>query len=231
MVTEYVPVQIKKKHLMTRIDEKLFLIDTGSPISFVNDPIDLFGNRITPNEGSLEFIDKVSSFVDCEINGLIGNDYLLSFIKRSDNYAITFDLKNMNLRLEGSPITDTQAMKMELLLGWPVINLKAMGKTCKFVIDTGATQTFISKNLARGHDVIGTINEFTVDYGRFETDLVSVNAFYKNRTESLSSAVLPSYLEEVLKKFNIEGILGLDVFNENSITITNKNVSPVITLN
>lgn len=231
MVAEYVPVQIKKKHLMTRIDGNLFLIDTGSPISFVNNPIDLFGNRITPSDGSSEFLDRVSGFIDCEIDGLIGNDYLLSFRQRSGNHAITFDLQNKTLKLEGSSVTDAKVMQMELLLGWPVINIKAMGKPCKFVIDTGAIQTFVSESLSKGRDVIGTINEFSVDYGSFEADLVSVNACFKDRTQSLSAAVLPNHLEEVLSKFNIQGILGLDVFNESSIIIRNQNVSPVITLN
>ena len=66
-------------HYVVNIDEKNYIIDTGSPFSFVRDgsPLVINNEKFYPNRGMSEQVYKsISEFVGMNIDGLIGSDII-----------------------------------------------------------------------------------------------------------------------------------------------------------
>ena len=210
-VPEYWACQanIEEKHLVVELNGLKLLIDSGSPMTFGEGEFEWDGNETVLEPIPITSIQSVSRFVGLTLDGIIGADLLY---KR----GLTIDLPNSEIRVHSERRNAPELMSASLNIGVPVVKLNMLGEVRSCVVDTGAMQTFISQELSSHLDRVGTIDEFLMSIGAFQTDLVQFNAVVQQDQKVLSAAVFPDILESTLGGFGISGIIGLDVLSMSS---------------
>lgn len=221
-----VPVQIVNKHLITELEGMRYLIDTGSPVSFGKGVINWDGETVDldamPEYADIEGINRHTQLA---IAGLIGCDLLF---KRD----LTIDLPRNQLVLHSIEAVETPAMLLGNVMGVPVISEFELASTRQnMCVDTGAMQTFVSKETAQGLERIGTVEDFMPTGEPFVADLVAFEVVVCEDRHKITAAVAPDCLT-MLQMLQIDGILGLDVLQHTACTFSfaNNSMSPLLRL-
>ena len=208
--------RVENRHLVSNdINDKLCLLDTGSPITL---------------DKSHPFMDGIVGNTGLDIDYLMGCDYLMQ------EGAIGFDIRDNKVVLKDSEEgCDEGSVRMSY--GVPVLKCGLSHKydepprdmECAF--DTGAMQTFISRNALKelGIDMekekAGTEDEFLPNGHKFKVDMVMVNAVIKDDIglgfQWLRCAVFPEGMESLYQSLGdgVEGIIGLDIIGNATFTL------------
>lgn len=220
---------ISTGHHLVKIDDKVFLIDTGSPISFY-----LAGNirSVKINENNYDVKENIikidgevlSEFVGVKIDGIIGFDILIK------TGGVFFD--KISKIVKFTSMNDVQhsvrvPLKVSGALGYYyiVLQLNTRENTISAILDTGACMSYIDPDIA----INGIDDGFAIDYspifgGRIETSKVILPMTIGTQTQDISVAIMTKSIKTQVKMFGCKAILGINeiTWDKLSIDIENK---------
>ena len=164
------PLTTSNGHFIVTVDNKNFILDTGSPVSysFTDKPtFVLFGDKhLTflpfPIKGAAK---EIENLVHMPIDGIIG----LNTMK---------DLKRMEISKEegfvkfggDSSADDSSSIPIKEYMGVLTIGLKVNGKDTRVILDTGARIDYMDPSLLDTSNVIRHEKDYNPILGYFEVD-------------------------------------------------------------
>lgn len=186
-------MEVNNGHIVLVEQDKRFIIDTGSPISYSREeqtlsvggeefklgpqtdiPLlsslknnalsQLAGSFITSSLKKFDF----SKLVDGQIDGLLGLDIL-----KDKSWEFVFASNRILVNEESDREYDNAlALKNSLAL---VFKVKVNGNDCQGLLDTGAFVSYASAKLVEGIPSCGTLNDYNPQLGKINTTKHKVN--------------------------------------------------------
>jgi hypothetical protein len=201
-------LHLKNEHIFVEIDGALWLIDTGSPMSFggtvqfgahvktlsTTAMGGLLGGQLSP-----EYLTEETG-VECA--GLLGNDILCL-------YNLKLDFPNQVLELHDiqEGFFSDKACSFELVMGVPLLHCTVGGIESRLLVDTGATITYWQHPSLSQFPHIGTKQDFYPMLGSFETNIYTVDIDCCHWAKALKVGTLPDLLGMAVSMI-ADGILG-----------------------
>ncbi|CAF1273431.1 unnamed protein product [Adineta ricciae] len=211
-------VQFLEGHIIAKINEFKYIIDTGSPMSFG------CGTTITIDQKQFPIsrtgmggitIEVLSSLSGLEFDGLIGMDILKNFDIRFTQNEITF-----SDRLTSRTNSAIKLPIIDAAMDIPIINLNIGQKDRRIVFDTGAKLSYLSDELLTGTSV-GEAEDFYPSIGRYKTKVYEVDVIINEKVETLIFGSLPAPLRMLLTMTGTKGIVGSELLKKYSIIYSN----------
>ncbi|WP_348263251.1 VWA domain-containing protein [Telmatobacter sp. DSM 110680] len=195
------------------IDGKRVLLDTGSPFSVGNgDRFEIAGQPFR-FQGQLGVTtDKLSQWMNTQIDALLGTDVLSKFVVALDwwNSTVTFSPQGSKLLGEDLPV--------EQLMGTPVLKLRTTAGKCKALFDTGAKLCYMPRSAVADLFPVNHVRDFHVMGGPFETDVYEVDVKIAQHSFIANCGVLPEALASLVgKATGIEWVIGTDLLRQGAI--------------
>lgn len=236
MLTYFTSVKIKEinSHIFIDDDQHV-LVDTGSQVSFHSSGQIIIGEEQIQVSTSIPLVSQeyLSEKIGYEVNGLLGMDVI-------GQQPTLIDLKtglmffNDDAQFACMLKKSTAADKMEELMGslggllenfgglldglGTIGNLASVvigvnGKKANMIVDSGAKISFIEKSFVSGmkpqyyiDDFHHSVGDFQTPVYRCETNLFVAEPYFQDY------GILPEPLLSTLNMFQIDGIIGLDLF-------------------
>lgn len=211
------PLTTSNGHFIVTVDNKNFILDTGSPVSysFTEKPtFVLFGDKhLTflpfPIKGAAK---EIEDLVHMPIGGIIG----LSTMK---------ELKRMEISKEegyvkfggDSSADDSSSIPIKEYMGVLTIGLKVNGKDTRVILDTGARIDYMDPSLLDTSNAISHERDYNPILGHFEVDGYKttygigdqeVEAITYGATDMLKNYVLSMGIR------GVSGVVGLNAIFE-----------------
>jgi hypothetical protein len=204
MAHEY-PLHFRAKHLFLELDGRLWLVDTGSPMSFGAPGEVAIADRrfqLTPAFHGLN-ATSLSASVGVDCAGLLGADVLTEFDFRLDTGAGRATVATGQLELEGTPVA------MEQIMGLPVVTVRISDASRRMIFDTGAQLSYLDSAAELDRlPSAGQAQDFYPGFGEFATETWQVPMTVAGAEYTIRCGVLPALLSTALSLFGTDGILG-----------------------
>lgn len=218
---ETFPMKFVDGHIIVSMKNKFdYLIDTGSPGSFGDGSPIMIAKRSFPiNDRDLTGItvDSVNGLSGLAVHGLIGMNILSHFdIKFTKNHLIFSDTPMM----EENESTSIILPIIEVMSGIPIINLNIDGNDQKIFLDTGAKISYLSDDLLVDPS-IGQLDDFHPSIGKYKTNIYHNNVKINERIHRFTFGSLPSPLKSLLVLSRTKGVIGTELFQTYSVTLSN----------
>ena len=212
--TEYTyPLLFEKKHLFMTIDDKKWLIDTGSPVSFGDEDSLSICDEIfkIKNTHSTLNAKELTSHIGLEITGLIGVDILNTFdiLFSINKYEITFSKNGIDLEGDILPIDSFMCI--------PIIKVNILDTEYSMFFDTGAQISYFQSPSLKDFPSHGTIKDFYPSIGEFETETYLIDLDIGSSKYKLICGSLPTLLSETLMMASVQGILSNELMKNKII--------------
>lgn len=208
--------EIKDGHLITMIDGKRVLVDTGSPANIGEVPnFSLNGQHVqlqrTYQGADIAGLSKLLGF---KIDILLGCDCL-------NKYDVEIETKKKTIAFHDAPKSLTGAIAdiVDDYNGIPIVQVKIDAKATRMYFDTGARLSYIESTLTSKFKAIREVKDFHPSVGRFQTMTYEVPAIIHKDKVNLTCGVLPASIEKSLLGMadNVHGILGSEIFDKYSV--------------
>lgn len=198
------PLSYETNHLYAKINGQLWLIDTGSPISF-GDHRTLIIEREKfdiPNTHLGMTASLLSKIAGTQCRGLIGMDVLESF-------DILFDLPKGKLVVSFKPLSlFGESHKLEDFMSVPIIKVKIAGVNYKMFFDTGSHICYLQNECVTRFPEMGQVQDFLPMMGEFVTNTYNVKFVVGKQLFYFQSGRLQGILGTTLLMSGVEGVLG-----------------------
>jgi len=208
------PLMLKDGHLFTEINHQLWLVDTGSPISFGSE------NSIILNQKKFTMLSnymglssaKLSQFVGVPCVGLLGADIL-------GNFDQIMDCCNGTLTLSSDELPPTgQQLSVHHFMGIPIMTVQVGNQTQSMIFDTGAQLSYWQNNTLYQFQASGTVSDFFPGIGEFETETYLVPTQIGSVDFTLRYGMLPELLGMTVMMTGAEGIIGNEILLHKKIS-------------
>lgn len=208
---------IEKNHCTFLCEKKVFLLDTGSLISFSSIKCNFLNNELKINKN---MVDRINNGFKIKIDGLIGMDIL-------SRYNLLLDYKNKELEITNKKINyDGIVLKLESIQGLTVVAGKISNKKVKLIFDTGAAAcSYLNPEITKNLKVSKTITEFHPYIGEFETNIKKVELELTSATDEskkisimMYAGTLPDAMNYVYD-WGVDGIIGYDLLENKKVIV------------
>lgn len=222
-----IDVRIENNHLVTEIDGKLLLIDSGAPDSFGYCKVNWDGKSLdlSSREAPMNF-DILRNRIGLSLDGLVGSDLLLT-------RGMRLDIQNGTITFHDEAVCASDACSLQFIMTVPSVTMDVCGVSQNIIIDTGAMQSFVDNQTAQGLARVGSVCDFMPNGEEFISDLVEMEAVIDDIKIVIQPAISPIVLELLLDGVSAAGIIGLDVLQTQVFEFapTIGYMSPAIRLN
>lgn len=230
------PLTTSNGHFIVTIDDKNYILDTGSPVSYSfadKTSFVLFGDKhLTflpfPLKGVKEEIEEL---VNMPVSGITGLDTMKELkrmeISKEEGYV----------KFGGDSVSDSigYSIPFEESNGVLTIGIKVNGKDTRVILDTGARIDYMDPSLLDTSSAISHERDYNPILGHFEVDGYKttygigdqeIETITYGATDMLKNYVLSMGIR------GVSGVVGLDAFLENVklciLDFENKNVDVVL---
>ncbi len=197
-------------HFFIELDNKKWLLDTGAPTSFSNEPSITFANKTFEIDSDYMGLtaEMLSGYIDMECHGLLAVDVL-------NDFDMIFDQKNALLTVsEESLEMDGDKLPLSDFMDIPIVTVHIGEKSYNMFFDTGAKLSYLQDESLSSFPKLETVTDFYPGFGEFETDTYAVDFIIGSEQYALQCGSLPDILGMTLVMAGTQGILGNEVFRD-----------------
>lgn len=202
-MTEF-PLSYESDHLYAKINNQLWLIDTGSPLSFGDfKSIVIEKERFEiPNTHLGITATILSKITGAQCCGLIGMDIL-------ENFDILFDLLHAKMVVSIKPLCMFgEQHALEDFMSIPIIKVKVAGVKYKMFFDTGSHICYLQNECVARFPELGQEQDFLPMMGEFVTNTYNVKFVLGKHAFNFQTGRLQGILGATLLMSGVEGVLG-----------------------
>ena len=214
MLIDSYPIGLRKGHLVISIHDRIWVFDTGSPLSFGESELRL-GTRRHPLPGTIPGaggkligVGDLSRMLECEVAGLIGNDVINLY-----DHELDLDAGKLELHEEGTLADVGRKIPVKFQRGCPTLKCRWKKHEFHAVFDTGAPHSHLASDLCADMPAIGSARDSHPLIGEFEAELVHPSPAIKASGVIVSERWLrmPTAVENMLKLVGWKGIVGTEL--------------------
>ena len=201
-----IPLEIRHGHLLAQIEGGIWVIDTGSPMTFGSEPLQLNG-RQHPVPNALLGLDaeSLSDNIGIEVAGLIGADRLNQFDHLFDLSAGQWSVSEAELKCDGV------ALALQSIQGVPLLEIQAFGVSQRVFLDTGAQLSYLNHPRLDQGEPAGEFEDFHPLAGQFRVQTYQTTLIVGGQELACRCGALPPALARVVAGAGASGILGVDL--------------------
>ncbi len=205
-------------HILLPIDDRIALVDTGSPVSFAGEPFSFGGESYSPPTNMMGVTTQtLSELAGFNIDILIGCDIL-------SEHTIRFRWNDKCIDI-GDDIPDGAiASRMETLQGSPVFPLDIGAIGVNAIFDTGAHLSYIRPALVEGIAQTGEKADFHPFNGHFTAPTYQVKTQIGIHDFDMEYGILPGLLQQAVNMaFQMSGssaVIGTQLLEHFDCTIS-----------
>jgi hypothetical protein len=212
------PLRLEHGHLLTEIDGRRYIVDSGSPLSFGGSGSIAAGGRLfsLPPAGPGINAQQLSELTGFPTDGLLGMDILGEF-------DLLLDLSAGSLTLFEERLTQPgDAVPVKTIAGVPVAELQCGERRLLAFLDSGAQHSYLpagfddggpGEDLADFHPFLG---RFPVVLRRTRGGLRIGPIFVDNHRH----AEPPATLALTLTMAGVQGIAGVSIFTRQPVSLS-----------
>ena len=205
---------IARNHLLAELTNGFALIDTGSPVSYGGGRrLEIGDSPSEPPVGPVALLHEISREVGVEVEWLIGNDILGTWVVMLDWPGREIHFQRAANEAVGTTI------RVDLRLGIPQLDISVEGRTVRAVLDSGAQLSYADREVATRHSPVGVVEDFYPVLGRFETRVYRFAVTVQGREIDAQWGILPDRLRHLLPLAGARWILGVDFFKDRRIVL------------
>jgi hypothetical protein len=188
----------------------LWLIDTGSPISFgAPGSLNLVGRDFPVTETLLDLTAAdLSGFLGVECAGLLGADVLGQVDSILDTPGGSITLSLSELEHPGN------AVEMDVSLKAPIVRARIGDTNHRMYFDTDAQLSYFQHESLATYPPAGTFTDFYPGIGPFQTETYMVDVALGGLRFTLRCGRLPRVLRAGLMLEDTDGIVGNEVLRD-----------------
>jgi hypothetical protein len=202
------PLELNLEHLLLRLPEGYWILDTGSPQSFGDQQNINLSNKIfevSPNLMGLN-AKVLSELCGISVIGLIGTDIL-------NEFDILFDVQSGQVTFSDLPLnTDGKSIPIGFVMGVPTASIQIQNREVAMVFDTGATFSYWQNSDLSYFPEKETRKDYFPGVGAFEVKTFQVPIIFGDLKFQLECGRLPEMLGLTLSLIGVDGILGNEFF-------------------
>jgi hypothetical protein len=196
-------------HIIFRANERVILLDTGSPSSIGATEELAFEGKRFPLQGDYFGVgpDALVELAGFPFDVVMGMDIMELFdihIEPAEN-RIDF---GRNLCLPGSI-----EIPLDLSIRLPIMELKVSGDVVPLLFDTGAKISYIAPHVVSDLEPLTEKEDFFPSFGKFRTPIYELPASVGNHELNLQFGVLPVELQRSIIMSQIKGVIGSQMFS------------------
>ncbi len=208
-----------------KIDGEIFVIDTGSPVSFTFKENNTMSLKTLPFElpGNMLGIKKeeIEKLIGTELSGFIGLDLIL-------RNGMTIDKGTGSVMFE----TDTEGMfysfpvRFRTIHGIGLVDMECEinGKEVKAIFDTGASIGYVYKSLIGDSECIGEVTDYGPAFGgEIKTKKYKTSVSIGDFTTKTEMAKMTFAVEAEVGLLGYKAIFGLNDFEWERVVIDPEN--------
>lgn len=201
-------VDLFNGHPILRLEDKYFLLDSGSPVSLGKDSSLFFMDRVHRLQTDLKGMDMTSieKWIGTGLDGLMGMDILRQFFLRLD---LSAGLVQFRSQPEPNPRVK---VRFTSLTGLPILPCLVGGEQVPVLLDTSSRISYVEGQLVSGKKPVGKEKDFIPGIGEFETDIYELPFEVVGITLNLRCGILPGSLAKTLSISGARGIIGSQLF-------------------
>lgn len=214
-VTVKYELRVIDGHPFIVLDDRLALIDTGSPFSIGRGrDVTVLGREWNPSTASEHVIDTASESLGHEVEWLFGSDFLNVYRVLLDDIGRVAILSTEPIELENSC-----EIRLAFVMGVPLIEIHVEGAPVRAILDTGAAISYAPPSATEGRTSIRTVSDFYPMFGTFETGVWEVEAEVCGEPLRLDVGALPDMLQMMLGMISEGWIVGREFFAGRKVLI------------
>jgi len=203
------PFQMEKGHPFLKLNDQLWLIDTGSSLSFGDTRSITLSEQTFTITRAIQQVDldaaALSKFTGVACTGLLGADILGRFDIVFDAQRGTIDFLTDEVTLPG------KNNPLRFSYHAPCVETEVNGKRISMVWDTGAQLSYLEASMSKGVQTTGTADDFFPGLGKFTVQTYQTDLSISDVVLHLQCGTLPNELAYLLTATNTQGILGNQV--------------------
>ena len=206
---------MERDHLFLNLAGGKWLLDTGSPLSFGDDPrIEIAGVGFDiPRACAGLDAETISDLVGVPLQGLLGGDVLGRFDHFFDLSAATVTISEDVLAHEGAAV----AMWGLDTSGVPYVAVRTMGHDLRLVFDTGSMMTYVPDQRVPRDRPAGTRQDFYPGVGRFQVETFLGDFRIGGQDFELQCGALPPLLAMLIGYIGADGVVGNAIMRDRVI--------------
>ncbi|MCX8028202.1 MAG: retroviral-like aspartic protease family protein [Thermodesulfovibrionales bacterium] len=211
---------IKEGYLFVEIQGLgIGFIDSGAPASISDkERAVISGMEVRFTKSFLgQTVKTIGKLLDTEIDALIGGDILSKFDVFIDTGKGIMTFSQEPLQMEG--IKERIEYPIHNI---PVLTCKIEGTDYKFILDTGASLSYLNTEIAERFEITGKQTDFFPSFGKFETETRQIEIGIAGQEITLNFGTLPEILELTLGLAQADGLIGTELFDYYNIGLSRK---------
>ncbi len=206
------PLKYLNGHIIVTVENEDWLVDTGSPMSFGNQAINLDGRPRQLSTGLMGInTEFLREHTELPLAGLLGTDIL-------NDYDIVFDLPHGVIQISQElTMPQEDAIPIDLNLGVPVLNTQINSASMSCFFDTGAQISYAPAGILKPVDRIGPFQDFYPTQGAFEIELHWADLVLGNTAFKIRCGAMPDFLAAMMDITGVEGIIGNEIMRDHRV--------------
>ena len=219
-------ISFAQGHPIITIDDKIYVVDTGSPASFsYTGTIPLLGREYTVPYGEY-ILDDLNRVLGPRIDGLIGGEVL----KRLGAVELDYSHNTITFHDMLPEVSGAAEIDVRVFLNYLVFNMKIEGQMRRLFLDTGAPIPYLCDNILPKRDPDGYVEDVTPS-GRFDSPFYVMESELAGKRFDTLYAKLPAAHQVMARIMNCQGVIGKDIFLLGKVIISYQKEKMYIQLN
>lgn len=218
-------LSLLNNHIVINESENI-LVDTGSPYSFHPSGFLTLDNDKVEVRSSLPGLSReyLSEKVGADIHGLIGMD-IINKLPTFFHLRHGFIYFNDDGEYYGHPSFNMYKLP-SVARGLFAIIISVNHHFAKMIVDSGAPISYIHPRFLEGLTPDATLVDFSPYIGEFQTQTyicdvdILVNTSHETRYKQ-AFGIPPAAISMILKQFNVDGIIGVELFKRYTMRVKN----------
>ena len=218
---EFVSLGIKLVNGHILVDDvQGLVVDTGSPQSFHESGRIEFEKFCADVATSLPGVlcDYLSKKIGVDVHGVLGMDII-------GRHWTQISLKDNLMFINDDAPNGFQLRSLQLPMNMLGMIITINGWDARMVVDTAAPVSYINQRYVRELECVDRVTDFSPYCGDFETEVyecetdLGVGVYDSKYTQRYGTP--PPIVALMLERLNVDGIIGVDIFNKFRLQIRN----------
>lgn len=202
-------------HPIITIDEKTFVVDTGSPASFsYSGSIALCSRHHRVPYGNY-ILDSLNRVLQTRIDGLIGGDLM----KRLGAVEIDYPNSTITFHETLPDVTGASEYDMSVFCNYLIFNTTIDNQPRRVVLDTGAPIPYLCSHILP-HRAPDSFVEDVTPSGTFSSPVYSMETEMAGKKFKVNYGKLPMAHQVMVKIMQCDGVVGKDIFDLGTVIIS-----------
>lgn len=191
-------------HLLVTSSDGRWLLDTGSPASFGNQPLITLDGKAFPVASEYFGLNaaSLSNLVGEQVSGLIGTDILGEL-----DLEIDLPSGSLNVSLDSIDLAGTE-VELDDFMGVSILSVQSDEGEHRMFFDTGAQISYFQHDSVQRFKTAGELQDFFPGMGEFRTQTHLVPFRIGPLSFEFRCGQLPDLLGLTLAMASVEGIVG-----------------------